>query len=50
MPSAIEIPLLDLAGQLHLDMLERGEDSGDPRLPLEWLRREHERHLVHVRR
>jgi glyoxylase-like metal-dependent hydrolase (beta-lactamase superfamily II) len=33
----------------YLDRLARGEDTGDPRLSLEWLRREHQRHLAHVR-
>ena len=33
----------------YLDSLARGEDTGDPRLALEWLRREHEQHVAHVR-
>jgi glyoxylase-like metal-dependent hydrolase (beta-lactamase superfamily II) len=33
----------------YLDRLARGEDPGDPRLALEWLRREHEQHVAHVR-
>lgn len=33
----------------YLDRLARGEDTGDPRLALEWLRREHEQHVAHVR-
>jgi hydroxyacylglutathione hydrolase len=33
----------------YLDRLARGEDTGDPRLSLEWLRRGHEQHLAHVR-
>ena len=33
----------------YLDRLARGEDTGDPRLSLEWLRREHEQLLAYVR-
>jgi glyoxylase-like metal-dependent hydrolase (beta-lactamase superfamily II) len=33
----------------YLDGLARGEDTGDSRLALEWLRREHEQHVAHVR-
>ena len=33
----------------YLDRLARGEDTRDPRLELEWLRREHEQHVAHVR-
>jgi hydroxyacylglutathione hydrolase len=34
----------------YLDGLARGEDSDDPRLSLDWLRRQHEEHLAHARR
>jgi hydroxyacylglutathione hydrolase len=33
----------------YLDRLARGEDTRDPRLELEWLRREHEQHVAQLR-
>ena len=34
----------------YLNRLARGEDSDDPRLALDWLREQHERHLAQLRR